>query len=237
MLKHFLSIKRSPLRFGLSAPSMSGSYGAFPLRKAKLAFLAGVLLICLPAARVPNSTSLTSPSSPSSFCSKPGKNRLNFLTGFTAGIVSYTGLTDWVVVAMNTFGGISIPFSVVTLCLFVLYLSLFTACFTWLISFLDNRLHIPLFLSAPPCRGAPGNTSGAFSCPAFPWSFLAHSQYNFLPLIQVASVTGTYFLSFLIVGVNCLIYDALTKKRFPLVWTALSSCAGLPPAWSSVFTG
>ena len=92
--------------------------------------------------------------------SKPGKDRLNFLTGFAAGIVSYTGLIYWVVVAMNTFGGISMPFSVVTLCLFVLYLSLFTGCFTWLISFLDDRLHIPFFSQRPPCLGAPGIPQG-----------------------------------------------------------------------------
>ena len=40
----------------------------------------------------------------------------------------------------------------------------------------------------------------------FPWSFLAHSQYNFLPFIQVVSITGTYFISFLIVAVNAIFY-------------------------------
>jgi apolipoprotein N-acyltransferase len=157
------------------------------------------------------------------FALKTGRDRLNFLTGFTAGIVSYTGLIYWVVVAMNTFGGISMPFSVVTLCLFVLYLSLFTACFTWLISFLDDRLHIPFFLSAPPAWVLLEYLRGVLLS-GFPWSFLAHSQYNFLPLLQVASVTGTYFLSFLIVGVNCLIYHTLVKKHFPLVYGSFIVC-------------
>ena len=201
MLKHFLSIKSCPFR---------------------LAFITGVLLVvCQPP--VSHFYLAYIALVPLFFSLEAGKNRLNFLTGVTAGIVSYTGLIYWVVVAMNTFGGISIPFSVVTLCLFVLYLSLFTACFTWLISFLDNRLHIPLFLSAPPAWVLLEYLRGVLLS-GFPWSFLAHSQYNFLPLIQVASVTGTYFLSFLIVGVNCLIYDALTKKRFPLVYGSFIMC-------------
>ena len=40
----------------------------------------------------------------------------------------------------------------------------------------------------------------------------------------MASVTGTYFLSFLIVGVNCLIYHVLAKRRFPLVYGSFVVC-------------
>ncbi len=219
MRKRFPSIKSSPPRLATHAPPGRGRPGApaFPLRKDRLAFLAGVLLVvCQPPvsqfylayiALVPLFLGLT-----------PNRDRLNFLTGFIAGIVSYTGLIYWVVVAMNTFGGLSMPFAVLTLCLFVLYLSLFTACFAWLISFLRDRLHIPLSLSAPPAWVLLEYLRGVLLS-GFPWSFLAHSQHNFLPLIQVASVTGTYFLSFLIVGVNCLIYDGVfAKKRFSLVY-------------------
>ncbi len=191
-------------------------------RSYSLAFLSGVLLVvCQPPVSQFYLAYLALV--PLFFALKAGKDRLNFLTGFTAGIVSYTGLIYWVVVAMNTYGGISIPFAVLTLCLFVLYLSLFTACFTWLISFLNDRLRIPFFLSAPPAWVLLEYLRGVFLT-GFPWSFLAHSQYNFLPLIQVASVTGTYFLSFLIVGVNCLIYHTLVKRDFPLVHGAFIVC-------------
>ncbi|MCX5803013.1 MAG: hypothetical protein NTU69_05695, partial [Proteobacteria bacterium] len=40
-------------------------------------------------------------------------------------------------------------------------------------------------------------------------SFLAHSQYKFLSLIQITSITGTYFISYLIVAFNCIIYHVL----------------------------
>jgi apolipoprotein N-acyltransferase len=41
-----------------------------------------------------------------------------------------------------------------------------------------------------------------FGMLAFPWVLLAYSQYENLPLIQVASMTGAYGVSFLIVMVN-----------------------------------
>jgi apolipoprotein N-acyltransferase len=151
------------------------------------------------------------------FSLKPGIWRHNFLVGFYTGIVCYTGLVYWVVVAMNAYGGISVPFSILTLLLLVLYISLYTGCFTWLISYLKERFRIPLYLSAPSVWILLEYLRGVLLS-GFPWSFLGHSQYNFLPIVQVVSVTGTYFLSFLIVAINCLIYSALSEKRFPLAY-------------------
>lgn len=157
------------------------------------------------------------------FTVEAGRVRLNFLSGFIAGIVSFGGLVYWVVVAMNTFGGISIPLSLATLFLLVLYLSLFTGCFTGLIGLLRDRLGIPFALSAPPAWVLLEYLRGILLS-GFPWSFLAHSQYNFLPVVQAVSVTGTYFLSFLIVAVNCLVYSTLANKRFPLAYGTFVIC-------------
>src|SRR5262245_29525153 len=48
----------------------------------------------------------------------------------------------------------------------------------------------------------------------FPWNFLGVSQYEMLPLIQIASVTGVYGLSFLIVWFSV----SLANTAFILVW-------------------
>jgi apolipoprotein N-acyltransferase len=48
---------------------------------------------------------------------------------------------------------------------------------------------------------------------SFPWGLLAHSQYKHPIVIQIASVTGTYGLSFLIAMVN----SALTALVYPLL--------------------
>ena len=148
---------------------------------------------------------------------EPGNGRRNFLAGFYTGIVCYTGLVYWVVVAMNAYGGISAPFAVLTLLLLVLYISLYTGCFAWLIAYLGERFRIPLYLSAPPVWILMEYLRGVLLS-GFPWSFLGHSQYNFLPIVQVVSITGTYFLSFLIVAINCLVYYVLSKRRFPAVY-------------------
>jgi apolipoprotein N-acyltransferase len=146
---------------------------------------------------------------------RPGAGRRNFLAGFITGVVGYTGCVYWVVVAMNAYGGISAPFALLTMFLLVLYMSLYVGCFAWLVTYLKERFRISLWVSAPPvwilleylrCVLLTG----------FPWSFLAHSQHNFLPIVQVVSITGTYFLSFIIVAANCLIYRVVSEKRFPL---------------------
>jgi apolipoprotein N-acyltransferase len=157
------------------------------------------------------------------FALAPGRGRFHFANGFICGVVSYVGLVYWVVVAMNRFGGIPMPLAVATMLLLVLYLSLFTACFAWLAGFLRDRLGIPIALSAPPAWALLEYLRGVMLS-GFPWSFLAHSQYNFLPIVQTASVAGTYFISFLIVAVNCLIYTVLERKRFPLAYGALTAC-------------
>lgn len=184
-----------------------------------LAFLSGALLV---ACQPPVSLFFLAYIAliPLFFALEKGRHRQNFLTGFAAGMVCYAGLVYWVIVAMNTYGGISVPLSLFTLLLLALYLSLFTGCFTWGISFLDTRFNIPLYLTAPPLWILLEYLRGILLS-GFPWSFLAHSQYNFLPIVQIVSITGTYFLSFLIVAVNCLIYYVLSKRRFPFAYGTL----------------
>jgi len=49
---------------------------------------------------------------------------------------------------------------------------------------------------------------------SLPWGLLAHSQYQYLPVIQVASLSGAYGISFLIVMVN----SAITAIVYPVFW-------------------
>ena len=134
--------------------------------------------------------------------------RHTFISGFIAGIVSYLGLVYWTVIAMNRYGGIDIYLSSLILLLLVLYLSIYTGCFTISVSYLEKRLSIPIFISAPLLWVLLEYLRGIVLT-GFPWSFLAHSQYKFLPLIQITSITGTYFISFLIVAFNCIIHHVL----------------------------
>jgi len=47
----------------------------------------------------------------------------------------------------------------------------------------------------------------------FPWANLALSQTNYLPLIQIADITGSYGITFWILMINAGIYLIITEKR------------------------
>jgi len=143
--------------------------------------------------------------------------RFSFLSGYVAGIVSYLGLIYWVIIAMNHYGGISIPLSALILLLFVAYLSCYTGLFTLSCAWLEKRFSIPVPITAPLIWILLEYVRGFFMS-GFPWSFLAHSQHNFLPFIQIVSITGTYYLSFLIAAVNAVLFSLWRRKRISFVY-------------------
>jgi apolipoprotein N-acyltransferase len=134
--------------------------------------------------------------------------------GLTMGVVGYLGLVYWVVVAMNGFGNVGVPLSLLALILLALYMAVYIGFFAFLVTFLRDRFRVPVGFSAPPLWVVLEYVRG-FLLSGFPWSLLAHSQYNFLSLVQVASLTGTYFISFLIVAINCTVYEIIRQRRFP----------------------
>lgn len=142
------------------------------------------------------------------------KPRQSFFCGFFTGIVSFTGLLYWVVLAMNRYGAMSLPLSLLVLILLVLYLSLFPGLFSLTVALTEKRFGLPRYLSAPLLWALFEYVRG-FLLTGFPWSLLAHSQYSFLPIVQIVSVTGTYFLSLVIVAVNCIVYGYWRKVRLP----------------------
>ena len=149
-----------------------------------------------------------------------GKHRQNFLSGFSAGAVACTGLVYWVVIAMNTYGGISIPLAVLILALLVLYMALYVGLATWLAPWLETSLRVPLYCGLPLLWVLCEYWRGIFLS-GFPWSYLAHSQHNFPLMVQVVSLTGSYFLSFLIVAVNCVLFLLLRRKPVSLLFIFL----------------
>lgn len=135
--------------------------------------------------------------------------RHNFIMGFFAGITAHLGQIYWIVIAMNRYGGLDIYTSITVMLLLVLYLAVYVGMFTASSFFLNDKLSVPFFVSAPFIWVLLEYVRGVLFT-GFPWSFLAHSQHGFLTLIQAASITGTYFLSFLIVAANCILYGLFT---------------------------
>lgn len=146
--------------------------------------------------------------------------RFSFFSGYVAGVVSYLGLIYWVFIAMNRYGGISIPLSVLILFLFVLYLSCYMGFATLSCAWLEKKYSVPVSISLPLVWVLMEYARGS-TVYGFPWSFLAHSQYNFLPFIQIVSITGSYFISFLIVAANVIFFSFWRKKRVSSVYMTL----------------
>jgi len=130
----------------------------------------------------------------------------SFYLGFITGFVSFLGILYWVIVAVNSYGGIHFIPSGLILLLLVVYLSLYVALFAFLINYIRQRTQWDMLIVAPFLWVALEYIR-SFFLTGFPWATLGYSQYLNLPLIQVADITGVYGISFLILLVNSAIYD------------------------------
>lgn len=135
-----------------------------------------------------------------------------FKAGFYFGVVYFFGTTYWIYHSMNKYGSIPLIPSFLLVLLLCLYLSLFPALFAYLYRSFTRRSDMPSLFVAP-VLWTTLEFLRSYALTGFPWSSLGYSQYLFLPLIQVADITGVYGISFLIVAVNGAIVDALLLKR------------------------
>ncbi len=120
-----------------------------------------------------------------------------FWGGYAAGLLWSSGTLYWI-------GWATIPGLIGTL----LINSLYFALFTWLQSILFKRFPKHGFMAAPflwvaiELLASTGDTG-------FPWNLLGHTLTSIPELIQYASVTGVFGVSFVIVWINVLIFKAL----------------------------
>jgi apolipoprotein N-acyltransferase len=157
--------------------------------------------------------------------------RETFRIGYVAGLAHYLAMLYWLLLIPDRWHGIPFGPALGWLALGG-YLALFPALWVWLVS----TTHGPQ--SATHERWL-GRTVWALMGAAlwvalemalarvfggFPWDLLGVSQYQMPPLIQVASVTGVYGVSFLIVWVSLSLFSAgMMLIRRPMarsVWVA-----------------
>ncbi len=132
-------------------------------------------------------------------------------TGFWIGMVFYVGLIYWIVYVIVVYGNLPYFAGIVLMLLLAAYLSLYFGLFAAGIIYLKNK-EVPLILSAPLLWVILEFTkSNLFA--GFPWENLAHSQYLYSRIIQIADLAGGYGISFLIVLINVILYDLLTLRR------------------------
>jgi apolipoprotein N-acyltransferase len=89
------------------------------------------------------------------------------------------------------------------------YCSLYFPLALYLLRLLDSR-RIPLVLSVPLVWAAQEYLR-AFLITGFPWYFLAHTQHEVLPIIQMADLGGVFLISFLVAAVNAFLFDCASQ--------------------------
>ena len=90
-----------------------------------------------------------------------------------------------------------------------LYCALYWPAATWLLRRLKRR-GLPFALTAPVTFAAFEFIRGNFLT-GFPFFFLAHTQYRWLPIVQIADITGVYGITFLIALVNGCLADIILE--------------------------
>jgi len=89
-----------------------------------------------------------------------------------------------------------------------LYCSAYFLGFAFCSRFIIFRLKLPLVVVAPFAWVALEYIR-SFFLSGFPWFFIGHTQYQYLPIIQVSDITGVYGISFVIIMVNAGIADLI----------------------------
>ena len=148
-----------------------------------------------------------------------------FITGYLFGVTYFFGTLYWIYHSINHYGGVSLLSSICIVILLCCYLGLYPAVFSSLFSAMLRKTKLPALLVAP-VIWVVLEFIRSYALSGFPWSSIGYSQYKFLPLIQVADVTGVYGISFLLLAANGAVADIfLLKKRlkemplFPVSYT------------------
>ena len=89
-----------------------------------------------------------------------------------------------------------------------LYCSVYFLLFAVCVRYVVLKQKWPLTLTAP-CLWAALEFIRSFFLSGFPWFFIGHTQYQWLPVIQISDITGVYGISFIIVMVNAGIADLI----------------------------
>jgi apolipoprotein N-acyltransferase len=89
------------------------------------------------------------------------------------------------------------------------YFSVFFGLFGFIYCFVNKRTYFPKVLVAPFLWISIDYLKANFFFLALPWNMLGHSLYKTIPLIQIASFTSVYGISFIIVFVNAAIAEGI----------------------------
>ena len=128
-----------------------------------------------------------------------------FLHGYLSGAIFFIGLVYWITL-LYPFANI---FLTTFACLLLAsYLAVYVGLFGVLLRAIPWKSGLPcIFMATAIWTGLEWVRSWFLS--GFPWGSMGYSQWNNLPAIQIASITGVHSVSFMVVLLNATIADII----------------------------
>lgn len=145
------------------------------------------------------------------------------ILGLIAGLTAHIGIMYWITLVVVNYGYLPYPVGIAAMLLLSGYLSLYTSMFAATVVYFQRR-ELPFWMTAPVIWTVL-EYAKSHLLTGFPWENLGYSQYQYLPVIQVADITGVYGVSFLIVLVNALVFEAVMRRDNKKVLTVAVAAA------------
>jgi apolipoprotein N-acyltransferase len=128
-----------------------------------------------------------------------------YFTAWLVGLAFFVPALQWMRVAD--------PMMYVTWIALAVYVALYFPAAVFFTRLLDRHTRMPLLIGFPAAWTAL-EFARAYALGGFAWYYMAHTQHDVLPLIQISDIGGSYLVSFLIVAVNAFVFQCLSS-RFP----------------------
>lgn len=121
------------------------------------------------------------------------------LAGLTFGVLSCAGIGYWIYVTTVQYFSLSAPVGVgLTLLNYTYFAGVYFAFAAGVMSIVLRSPSALLRAIGIPATWVASELARTYGIAGIPWELLGYTQYRFLPLIQIADLTGVYGISFLL---------------------------------------
>ena len=152
------------------------------------------------------------------------RHRGVFRLGLVTGALYFAGTLYWLVPTMVTYGDLPALVAVGIAGLLVAYLALYPAAFAVLVGLAVRKLGVRGVWLAPAFWVAT-EWVRSWMFTGFPWALLGSSQARVVPVVQLASVTGVYGLSFVLALVASAAAAVSLSRQRRQAWAATGVAA------------
>jgi len=135
----------------------------------------------------------------------------SFGLGFLTGFIRYWGTAWWLKIILDKYTTFSVLGVYIALAIIGAYFSLYPAFFCLTLNFIRERVRLSPIIIAP-VLWTTSELIRSLGVYGLPWALLGYSQWQHPPLIQIASFTGVYGVTFLIVMINATLKEVAGRK-------------------------